>query len=334
MLLEGNTLIALLVGVSIVIAVIVVAIRFAVKKDAPASGGLLSRLGRGQAAAEEAEEGAEAGEAGAALEAGDGLELPSLEELDPLAAGPENKAPQPAAKAKGAGGASVGEVVKDLLGGLLGKRKKPEEVKHEVREIDDQLNQVLQESQNMGLDIPTAIKVPDIGTFSESNKNREIDNSIRNQLLAPERKPEAQSQPQSLEGLNPYSAQNGIGLNPPEIPAMAPPEPNKPQEQARPDLSRQPNTPKPPDSQAPENVFKGGGALDSANDLLSEIAADTVKEEKIDLSIMKNLEHVPIACNELETELTDILGQINRNVERGGKKKRAEKPGAPGAGAP
>jgi hypothetical protein len=123
--------------------------------------------------------------------------------------------------------------------------------------------------------------------------------------------------------MNPY-LQGGslLDLSQPTEPSKAQ-EPPRPQEQAKPDLSKQPIGPKPPAASAPENTFKGGAALDATTDLLSEIAAESVKEEHIDLSIMKDLKDVPIACNDLEKDLTGILGQISTNVQAsGGKRKR------------
>jgi len=166
--------------------------------------------------------------------------------------------------------------------------------------------------------------VPDIGILAESNSMREIDNSLRN-LQQPATPPKSEpSKPQaSLEGMNPYAV-NGSGLDfkapaitpaipdpsKPEKPQSKPPEPPKPQE-----------TPK-SESKSIDNVFSGaGGKGDATGDLLSEIAAESVKEEKVDMSIMKDLKDVPIRCEELESDLQSILSQVTMSAQVGGKKR-------------
>ncbi|WP_424357494.1 hypothetical protein [Methanocella sp. MCL-LM] len=320
---EGNMLLIILVGLSLAIAIIVVVIRVAVKKDPSAAGGsLLSALnrGRGQPDAEEAAGGEV--EAGLASASGnDDLSLPEIDDLDSLSFEPEKSPAREAPKPKDKSSASILTVITELLRGIFSRRKVQEEVKHEVKDIDEQLNQVLQESQNLGLDISNDVKIPNLGTLSESKTMREIDTGMRNQQPALEKKSEAPPQPQSLEGMNPYT-QGGMDFTLPDTPAFQQEQVAKPPEPARPDLSKQPLTPKPPESK-PENTFKGQGPNDATSDLLSEIAAESVKEEVINMSIMKDLEGVPIACDELEKDLTTILGQISVNAKASGKKKKS-----------
>lgn len=327
MLIEGNLLLGLLIGVSIAIVLVVVIVRYVIKNGSAApTGSILSRLarGNGQAAASDGPTASETADpAGGGQLPDDGLALPSLDDLGGLSADQAEK-PAGAGQKKNPASAGLGTVAKDLLGSLLGRRKKPEQVKSDVKEIDDQLNQVLQESQNLGLDIPSAIKVPDIGIMADSKNLRDIEKEMRSQSTIPERKQESSPQPQSIEGLNPYLQGGSLDISSLE-PAVPKPEPNKPQEQPKPDLSRQPQTPKPPEaSSSSGNASKGsGGPMDMAGDLLSEIAAESVKEEKVNMSIMKDLKDVPIACDELEKDLSGILDQISLNTKAGGKKKNA-----------
>ena len=329
--LEGNMLLILLVGLSLAIAIIVVAIRLTVKKDSSASGGpLLSMLNRGHdqqadtAAADTEIIEPAAGSSG--TPEADDLSLPEIDDLDSLSLGPEEKASvQESQKPKAKSSESILTVITDLLRGIFSRGKVREEAKHEVQDIDEQLNQVLMESQNLGLDISSDVKIPNLGTLSESKTMREIDTGMRNQQSAPEKTPQAPSRPQSLEGLNPYTQAGGLDFNLPGATTSAPQEPAKPLEERKPDLSLQPQTPKPPESGSPENAFMGQGPNDVTSDLLSEIAAESVKEEIVDTSIMKDLEGVPISCDELEKDLTGVLGQISVNARVGGKKKKADK---------
>lgn len=326
MAIEDNMLLIILVGLSLAIAIVVVIIRFAVKKEpSAAAGSLLSVLGRGrnQPAAEDA------AETGAGIEQGDSsgnndLSLPSIDDLDSLSFEPEKSPAQESRKPKEkASGAGIITVITDLLRGIFGRRKVREEIKHDVKEIDDQLNQVLQESHNLGLDIQNDVRIPNISTLSESKSLRDIDKGMRDQQPAQEKKSAAPSQPQSLEGMNPYAQGGGFDFNLPDVPSLQQ-EASRPQapEQKKPDLSQQPRTPQ-VESKAPENTFKGQGPMDATQDLLSEIAAESVKEVVIDVSIMKDLAGVPIPCDELEKDLTSILGQISVNAKASGKKKRA-----------
>jgi len=330
MLIEGNILIGILVGLAIAIALAVVIIRYALKKDPNTGGSAFSWPGRNRdQATTDADADAEAHEEPGAVDpmAGqfpdDGLSLPSLDELsDPFVEVPQTAVPAASEKSNPAS-AGLGSVIKDLIGTLLAKRKKPEEVKRDVQDIDEQLNQVLQESQNLGLDIPSSVRVPDLGMMSDSQNMRNIDKEIRNQNRAAEiRRPEpTPAPPQSIEGLNPYTQGGSLELNPPGM-SPAPNAPDKPQEQAKPDLSKQPQGPK-PDAKGPENAFSGGGANDLASDLLSEIAADSVKVVEVDLAIMKDLKDVPLVCDELEKDLTGILDQISLNAKVNGKKTKS-----------
>ncbi|CAJ35442.1 hypothetical protein [Methanocella arvoryzae] len=327
--LEGNMLLILLVGLSLAIVIIVVAIRLTVKKDSDASDGLLLPVlnrGHDQQAAEEAETETIEPDAGSAGTPGtDDLSLPEIEDLDGLSFEPEeNVIVQEVQKPEANSSANLITVITDLLRGIFSRGKVREETKQEVQNIDEQLEQVLRESQNIGLDISSNVKIPNLSTLSESKTMREIDTGMRNQQPAQEKKPEAQSPPESPEGLNPYTQAGDMGLNPPDAMASAPQDPAKPKEERKPDLSLQPLTPKPPESGSPENAFTGE-VHDAASDLLSEIAAETVKEEVIDTSIMKDLEGVPISCEELEKDLTVILDQISVNVQASGKKKKADR---------
>ena len=329
MLIEGNILLGILVGLSVAIALAVVIIRYALKKDPNTGGSAFSWPGRnrGQPTAEASEE-TESADPMASQFPDDGLSLPSFDDFDDPLAGLKKPTQPSAVEKPRPTSAGLSAVIKDLISSLLGKRKKKDEIKRNVQDIDEQLNQVLQESQNLGLDIPSAIRVPDLSMMSESKNMRDIDKEIRNQNLAADmHKPETpQPKQQSIEGLNPYMQGGSIDITQPET-SGTPNAPSKPPEPAKPDLSKQPQGPK-PDAKGPENAFTGGGGVnDLTHDLLSEIAADSVKEVVTDMSIMKDLKDVPVVCDELEKDLTGILDQITINAKMHGKKNKPT-PGA------
>ncbi|HMK46414.1 MAG TPA: hypothetical protein VK436_07285 [Methanocella sp.] len=359
MLIEGNLLIGILIIVSIALVLVVLFIRLKVKKDSPTTSGssFLSFLSRGQGTAEGEDAGdteesggdtvqnnsneLDDGLSGLSLSGlskpGDDLSLsPPPDDLDDniMSPNPEQNATKTAATKKTKKGKTPppgpGEMIKGLfgsIGSLFGPRKNKETTKKEVKDIDEQLNQVLQESQNFGMDISPSARVPDIGIFAESTSMREIDNSLRNlQQPTTSAKPEP-SKTQPLEGMNPYAINGSNNLDF-KVPTVSPaiPDSKKPLENTQSKPSEQPKPPQETPKSEPkpsDNIFNASDKNDKTGDLLSEIAADSVKEEKVDMSIMKDMKDVPIRCEELESDLQSILSQVTMSVQVGGKKKNS-----------
>lgn len=316
----------LLIGILIILVVIIVAavliIKLRMNKDQPKSGGLASLLSRGKAQEEEQTE-SEAATVddleglvlgGTDNSINDDFQLPGLEDFDAPGI-PEEKPSRKGDKTKKEPGKSVVIRIKELLGSLLKKKKSKEDMRQDVKEIDDQLNQVLAESQGISMDITPNTRMPDISMMGltldrENNKSME---SLEKDLIngGESKRPQFSTTQQSgmldmgtstPESMVSQEMTSGSGSSKPSEQAK-PSGPAKPSEQASP-------------AKASDKVFEVG----TGSDLMSELESEAVKEVVVDMSIMKDLKDVPVTVEELESDLKGILDQVTYNARFRNKK--------------
>lgn len=291
MIIEGNLLIGILIVVALAIGALVVYIRFAVKKEPSDAEPLFSRLlsfGR-----KDEEDDAQDESSSPATDGADGLGGLSLPV--PAMAGGKADGEEPAKKASfslGMGG---------IFSGVLGSRKNKDEINDEVRAIDEQLNSVLQDTEEINVSgLPPQISADDL-SFSDGKGMRELDLEMGT-LQGP------------LEIITPEELKPpAIDLSPAAPAAAAPPKLDEPvtAEQKKPDAPQAPVEAEA--SRAPADFMaddKKGGAGD---DLLADLEASAKQVETVDMSIMKEYQDMPITCGELESDLKGILDQITIN---------------------
>ncbi len=69
------------------------------------------------------------------------------------------------------------------------------------------------------------------------------------------------------------------------------------------------------DSQSQNQIGDfGGKKADASDDLLKDLEAEVTVEEAVNMSIMKEYADMPITCDEIETDLKGILGNITVNT--------------------
>jgi hypothetical protein len=294
MIIEGNLLIGILIVMALLIAALVVFIRFAVKKEPSEAGSLFARLlmtGDKDEQENEQDAASETATTDAGGPGGLSLSMPGSAIGKALRHEVENKSPF-----------SMG--IGDLFSGGLGSRKSKDQIKDEVKAIDEQLNNVLHESEEINvLGMPPQIS-PNDSPFSDGIGMRELDMEMGMlqgplEIISPE---ELKPEPPAFDLASPVSS-----------PLAAPPglegEPVK-VEQKKPDT---PRTPVESEAAKPQVDFMADTKKNAGDDLLSDLEASTKQEEMIDLSIMKEYQDMPITCVELESDLKGILDQITIN---------------------
>lgn len=275
MIIEGNLLIGILIVVALAIGALVVYIRFAVKKEPSDAEPLFSRLlsfGRKDEEDDTRDESSSPATEGAAGEE------------------PAKKAPF----SLGLGG---------IFSGVLGSRKNKDEIKDEVRAIDEQLNSVLQDTEEINVPgLPPQISADDL-TLSDGRGMRELDLEMGT-LQGP------------LEIITPEDIKPpAIDLSP-AAPAAMPPKTDEPVNAEQ----KKPDAPQAPVEAAKSAVDfmaddKKGGLGD---DLLDDLESSAKQVETVDMSIMKEYQDMPITCIEIEADLKGILDQITINGQARG----------------
>jgi hypothetical protein len=214
---------------------------------------------------------------------------------------------------------SLADRIMAVKSGIIGLRKNKLRIAEEVKAIDKEINQVLKESQE--IDAPGGIPEIALGTSVGQGLNsmEEIKVLIGGKDLSapvvPEnvkfglREDSIKLEDAKADNRGPGSAPAGSAGGAPQA-NNSPASLSKPAEEAK----------KPEAAKSMENLF-GGKGTDS---LLDEIASETAKEEDIDLSIMKEFKDMPIACEDLEIDLKGILDRIAIDTtDAGGKKQKA-----------
>ncbi|HEY3274354.1 MAG TPA: hypothetical protein VGJ92_11355 [Methanocella sp.] len=290
MIIEGNLLIGILIVVALAIGALVVYIRFAVKKEPSDADSLFSRLLKFGNKDEEDDAQDEANAESAPAGIG-GLSLPMPGMGGGKGGGTAAGEEAPAKK----GSFSIGGV----FSGVLGSKKSKEKIKEEVRVIDDQLNSVLQESEEINvLGMPPQIS-PDDTPLSDGKGMRELDLEMGT-LQGP------------LEIINPED----LTLSPPSL-DVAPPVAamSKPEEAAN-DQKKAAAPPTPVEVEAKSPVdFMADTKKGSGDDLLDDLESSAKQVEAVDMSIMKEYQDMPITCVEIESDLKNILDQITVNSQ-------------------
>jgi hypothetical protein len=289
MIIEGNLLIGILIIMALAIGALVVYIRFAVKKEPSDADSLFSRLLKFGNKDEEDDAQDEANAESAPAGIG-GLSLPMPGLGDGKGGGNVAGEEAPAKK----GSFSIG----GLFSGMLGSKKSKEKIKEEVRAIDDQLNSVLQESEEINvLGMPPQIS-PDDAPLSDGKGMRELDMEMGNlqgplEIIGPE---DLTPAPPSLEVA-------------PPVPATP-----KPEEAINADQKKADAPPTPVEAEAKSPVdFMADTKKGSGDDLLDDLESEAKQVEAVDMSIMKEYQDMPITCVEIESDLKNILDQITVN---------------------
>jgi len=279
MIIEGNLLIGILIVVALAIGALVVYIRFAVKKEPSDAGLLFSRL----------------------LKIGEKDDLDEEEDAPLAQVGPPGTAARgdkPAAAEEPSEKVPLSSSLGGVLSGVLGRKSK-EKIKEEVRAIDDQLNSVLQVTEE--INVPgQPPQIPAGGlTLSDGLGMKELDLEMG-----------------ALQGPLEIVSPEGIPPGPPAF-DLAPVAPLNPEEPARADQKKPEASPKPAEAEAtkPAIDFMADTKKGADDDLLADLESSTKQVEVIDLSIMKEYQDMPITCSEIESDLKGILDQISINAQ-------------------
>ena len=290
MIIEGNLLIGILIVVALAIGALVVFIRFAVKKEPSGAETLFSWLLKSR---EKDEHDAAPDEATGGAGAGDDLSLP----------GPGTGGGKASAEEDGAKKPSMSVGLGGVIAGLLSSRKKKEQMLEEVRAIDQQLNSVLQGTEE--INVPGML--PEISAMDAplpmGRGMRELDMEMGVLQAPPEIViPEAINIEPLPTGMAPAVSQT----------------PAKPEDEAaeadrrKAAAAREPLPGAKPMKAA--DIF-GGDKKDVGDDLLSDLETAVKQEEELDMSIMKEFQDMPITCDEIESDLKSILDQITINAQ-------------------
>jgi hypothetical protein len=185
-----------------------------------------------------------------------------------------------------------------VFSGLLGSRKNKEKIKEEVRAIDDQLNSVLQESEEINvLGLPPQISADD-SSISDGKGMRELDLEMGSlqgplEIIGPE---DLKPEPLPLEAAPPVAA--------------AP----KPEEPINVEQKKADAPPTPVEAEAKSPIdFMADGKKGTGDDLLDDLESSAKQVAEVDMSIMKEFQDMPITCVEIESDLKNILDQITIN---------------------
>jgi hypothetical protein len=330
MILDGQMLLIVLIVVTIAITALGVYVKFTMGRASSDSDTIFSRFLRtGEAAAPGEEAGAEVPELPGDMAAGS---LPGID-LRPDAGGRPSgdlAIGSPAA-AVAAGGAPADKTgfLSGIGGitGLMGARKSKDRIKEEVSIIDSQLEQVLQQSEEISLPGSMTIDM-------QSNMSPGLPDSMSLGL------PDSMSPgtPDGMPGAGPATGLDGglPGLESGGSTAvqklckeyLMPDAPPPMVEDGLPldspdsilDKDGKADSKKSKDAKGkqkgnPQDQVGDftGKTPDASDDLLKDLEAEAVKEQDIDMSIMKEYRDMPLNCDELEIDLKGILDKITVN---------------------
>ncbi len=343
MIIEGQLLLVILIVAALVITVIGVYVRFAMRAPSGTDETLSGLTEDDDAASSSEDVGAELPDLPGEVTADGlpGIDAPQFSESS-LPGIPAIGSPAMATTMDGSASDKKGLVsgIGDGLTGLVGNRKSKDKIKEEIKLIDNQLEAVLRQSEEIGIgststpdSLPADLTLP-TNLASGPAPDLAMDGLS---LTLPDIAPDAMqgnmsdSMPSIMPGAMP---EIGIGTPLPESQSseavkklckeyVMPDAPVLPGDEKLPinpqDLSPDKDGNKdalktPKDAKNKQQVVQVGDftgkAGDASDDLLNDLELEANKVEEIDMSIMKEYRDMSINCLDLEGDLKDILNDI------------------------